>query len=218
MRSYKARLSQNRVMIKIFVTQVILSLVMIMVVMSQCAMASDLVNDFKICHQLQNEYVQSACFNAVSKQADKAENVDGLLANINECRGFNDGDRHRCYLAIVASEEISSPVASTHKAVQTNFNPVQEDNDLGAEHLARKKPQNKDDDHLISAVVKMTIDRTGRRIFFLENGQIWAQNEPDFISIPKKRKYFASVRRGGVGTYRLRIDGKGRITRVRRLK
>lgn len=57
--------------------------------------------------------------------------------------------------------------------------------------------------------------------FFLDNGQVWEQVTQESIRIPKVRNGVlntAEIRKASLGSFLMRINGKGRATRVRRVR
>ena len=62
---------------------------------------------------------------------------------------------------------------------------------------------------------------SGRTRFFLANDQVWEQSEGGSVHIPNERDgrvNSVAIRRGLMGTYLLRVNGKGRSVRVRRIQ
>lgn len=67
-------------------------------------------------------------------------------------------------------------------------------------------------------VVRATKDGEGRYILRMENGQIWRQIEPSYIRVPKDGAFEVRIVKGRFGDYKLRVGGKGRLSRVIRIK
>ena len=67
-----------------------------------------------------------------------------------------------------------------------------------------------------SAVVSVDKDAYGKRIFELENGQVWRQTESDHFRA--KPGDVVEVRHGTFGSYKLSVDGESYWTRVRRVE
>jgi len=58
---------------------------------------------------------------------------------------------------------------------------------------------------------------SGKFVFYLENGQVWAQTNPQEVRLPRNPQGLkAEIKRAAMGTYLLRINGKGRAIRVQR--
>ena len=74
--------------------------------------------------------------------------------------------------------------------------------------------------------VKLTIRKTSKfgrnqTRFFFENGQVWEQIERIEIRVPKVRdgrKNTAIIKKAALGSFKLRINGKGAAIRVRRVR
>ncbi len=66
-------------------------------------------------------------------------------------------------------------------------------------------------------VVKVSELKRNLKIFYFDNGQIWKQSKADYISIPKNKEFDVIISKGAIGDYRLRVNGKGKMTRVKRI-
>lgn len=88
--------------------------------------------------------------------------------------------------------------------------------ELGSEHLARP-------DEPAPEVVTATVERVEARwqrplVFHFAGGQVWRQMEPGYFPYPKNRPFDVEIRRGMMGDYQLRVEGKGRMTRIVRVE
>lgn len=109
-------------------------------------------------------------------------------------------------LASPGTEQIA-PVASAKPA-----------REIGAEQLpeSRRPP---DDEVEIAATVSDVSRGTGGHLYFhLDNGHIWRQVEPRYLPHPKDGPFNIVISRGMMGEYRLRVEGKGRLVRIRRVQ
>ncbi len=86
-----------------------------------------------------------------------------------------------------------------------------EDNKLGTKKEKKLKG-------VIYNVVRATKDGEGRYILRMENGQIWRQIEPSYIRVPQSDTFEVRIVKGRFGDYKLRVGGKGRLSRVIRIK
>jgi len=74
--------------------------------------------------------------------------------------------------------------------------------------------------------VMLEVDRwersnSGRYRFYLTNGQVWMQAESDSIRRPKKDEngvLRVEIRKASFGSFLLKVNGKGRSVRVRRIE
>lgn len=71
---------------------------------------------------------------------------------------------------------------------------------------------------VISKIVKT--EKTARKKirFFLENGQVWEQSQPNDVYISKKKEYTAYIKKATISGYKLRLNDKGALIRVKRIK
>ena len=71
-------------------------------------------------------------------------------------------------------------------------------------------------------MVEMAIRGTRRvgyntTVFYMENGQVWRQSDTTAVNVPNGDEgNIAQIRQGAMGSYLLRINGRGRAIRVRR--
>lgn len=87
---------------------------------------------------------------------------------------------------------------------------------FGQEHLDQSETK---ENEIIKAVVfEVTKGRHKVLYFHLTNGHIWRQIEGRYFPYPKTREFNVEITRGGLGEYRMRIEGGGRMVRIRRVK
>ena len=87
--------------------------------------------------------------------------------------------------------------------------------DLGREYVERDDSDREDVAAVIDEVDK---DRYGRLIFRFSNGQVWRQMEARRFQYPKDGPFEVVIGRGMLGDYQLRVEGKGRMTRIVRIQ
>ncbi len=74
---------------------------------------------------------------------------------------------------------------------------------------------------LNDGVTSLSLRADGIAIIVLDNGQVWRQISSDSTRLRLKRKpidYQATIKKGAVGSFRMRIEPLGRTIRVRRIK
>jgi len=69
-----------------------------------------------------------------------------------------------------------------------------------------------------SVITETFIDGTRRRVFLLENGQIWREGSNTTLRGRIRLGSTATVSRGGIGGYRLRIEGRTGFISVGRVR
>jgi hypothetical protein len=67
-------------------------------------------------------------------------------------------------------------------------------------------------------VSRVDRDSRERLVFNMEDGSIWRQIRNEYLSYPRKEAFAAEISRGMMGDYQLRINGRGRSTRVERIR
>lgn len=99
-----------------------------------------------------------------------------------------------------------------------------EDELFGAEALASTKSAKRDEDRkkrLEATVVEFRVDPFKNVTAVLDNGQVWRQLSGDdtVIHLPRNDKVFTvTIKKGGLGNYRMKVNELGRWIRVRRIK
>lgn len=101
-------------------------------------------------------------------------------------------------------------------AAQAAAEPAPIPDELGAEQLP--KPIEEPTGPTAATVIKVTRDYRNRLDFHLANGHVWRQIEPRRFRYPQDREFDVVISQGLMGEYRLRVDGKGPMVRIRRVK
>ncbi len=97
--------------------------------------------------------------------------------------------------------------------------PAQAAADLGQEQLPPPRRDAPDESATLGArVIEVSQHGRSHLYFHLENGQVWRQIEPRYVPYPRNGAFEVEISRGMLGEYRLRVAGKGRLVRIRRVK
>ena len=88
--------------------------------------------------------------------------------------------------------------------------------DYGAEQLSNDNPDRKVEQPVLVKVTACRRDDRRRYYFYLENGQVWRQNDDDRLRF-KDCEFNATIVRDGFG-YKLQVEGQKRRTRVKRVQ
>ena len=88
--------------------------------------------------------------------------------------------------------------------------------DYGAEQLDGDNPDKKIERPVSVRITACQRDQRRRYYFYLENGQVWRQNDDDRLRF-KECDFNATIIRDGFG-YKMQIEGEKRRTRVKRVK
>lgn len=92
---------------------------------------------------------------------------------------------------------------------------------FGSENLKKNRKEKEKVDRITSPIVDIKANPYGKLTITLANGQVWKQLKGDgkTVRIPRKeRDYTATVRRGAIGSYFLRIEELNKAVKVRRVK
>ena len=118
-----------------------------------------------------------------------------------------------------AASEDASPVHAERAEAPTG---------LGAEQvLARRSSRGeapKEDkppkERITVQISEIVYTRTGRTLFFTEDGQIWRETDSQPVGrrLSTKKQYLAEITQSMFGGYRMDIDGVRRIIKVERLE
>jgi len=106
----------------------------------------------------------------------------------------------------------TSPVASADTAesnaeFRANF---------GAQHIARE-PEQEEPDEIRVLVTSWSTSPLGKMIFTTEDGQIWRQSDSNRV-FPRSEQFSATIKKGMMGSFFLKIDGIRRAIRVKRVR
>lgn len=86
----------------------------------------------------------------------------------------------------------------------------------GAERLERRGPRRMAPARAVVASV-VRVGR-GNLEFRMEDGSVWRQIEARTFPHPRDGRFEVEITQGLLGEYRLRVDGRGRMARVRRVR
>lgn len=76
-----------------------------------------------------------------------------------------------------------------------------------------------DDDATTHIAEVVKVSRRNYVLYFeFANGETWRQMKADRIVYPRNRAFEVEIRRGFMGDQQLRVEGKGRMTRIVRVQ
>ena len=91
--------------------------------------------------------------------------------------------------------------------------------EFGREHLPdAEEVEERPPDSIVAAVREVTEGARGNLYFHLDNGQVWRQIEARFVPYPRNEPFEVEINRGMLGEFRLRVEGRGRMVRIRRVE
>jgi len=128
----------------------------------------------------------------------------------------NNAERLSCFDALLPDQKLMEQ-SSTHNQKQYS------EDDFGAEDLTKRteEEQNKKQQTLTSGLLEFGTNRSGKYFFILSNGQTWmqVQSETYKLFLPKKLDDInVVIKRSFIGAHTLRIEGKKRSIKVKRLR
>ena len=151
-------------------------------------------------------------------------------AGLDTCLGIiNDMDRLACFDRVtrpslqanrsaVTGDELGpdQPASLAHSRTSERIasSPV-DARQPGAEQLPGQKVSTPRNTSMVTRVVEGNL---GHLYFHMLGGSVWRQNEARHVAYPKDRPFSVEIAKGLLGDYQLRIDGKGKRIRVRRVE
>jgi len=137
--------------------------------------------------------------------------------------------RLACYDAVSASlrQAVQAPaqVAPTGQAPTTDApaqatppaeSSAEDRSSFGAQHLRRdQKPEEPDEIRVL--VTSWRTSPLGKMVFTTEDGQVWRQSDSNRV-FPRTEQFHATIKKGMMGSFFLKIDGIRRNIRVKRIR
>lgn len=173
----------------------------------------------------------AAAFALPAAAQDRSE--EGLLDRFEQCQALQDDDAARlaCYDAAVIDARRIVEATRERERVRTveDFGLTGTQIDRQEEELAETDPaeaealraerQSREPDEIRSTVMEIFSDRrSGKRLFILENGQIWREALVSRMQRNPRVDAEVSITRTRFGGFRMRVDGKKGYVEVRRVK
>ncbi len=182
--------------------------------------SSSALNDIYSCAAIEDDDKRLACFDRAVKSVKSAEETGDLVAVDKsqvqtlqrEAFGFN----------LPSLPKFRIPTLVRLQAAKNNIS------DTAPANIAEKptgssqvleKTKTGEISKIMYTIAKIKKKANGKIVFYLENGQVWAQTNPKNIKIPRKIEGLkAEIKKAAMGTYFLRINGKGSAIRVQRTR
>ena len=157
-------------------------------------------SDLQLCAGLGTAEERLACFEALARQERQSAADDFATPRAAE--------RRQAQNPPVSAEQARAAIGEEH---------VLQRRDTGSASEARSAAEQAEQG-IAFAVSRARQDGERRWIFYMDDGQIWREIEPGTLRFPRSGEFNVVIDRGRMGDYRLRVEGKGRRTRVVRLK
>jgi len=139
---------------------------------------------------------------------------DDLVDAVRACKKIeNPASRLSCF-DLLLSDMDPTPKTSTKQYTEDDFGARDIKKRAQAEEASKQQT-------LTSGLVEVSRTRNDKYVFILENGQVWKQAQSDIgkLFIPKKLDNVKVViKRGFLGSHRLKVEGKKRSIKVNRLR
>lgn len=120
--------------------------------------------------------------------------------------------------AAMAPSPAEPMVEPREQAADTTSEAVVATDNLGNEQLDRQGSQDDEGAANTATVIEVSKGRHKILYFHLANGQIWRQIEGRRFRYPTNGEFDVIITRGMMGEYRLRLDEKSPMTRIRRVR
>ena len=158
-------------------------------------------SDLQVCAGLGTAEERLACFEALARQERQSTADDFATPRAAERREAQNPP--------VSAEQARAAIGEEHI--------IQDRRDADSASEARSAAEQAAEG-ITFAVSRARQDGERRWIFSMDDGQIWREIEPSTLRFPRSGEFNVVIDRGRMGDYRLRVEGKGRRTRVVRLK
>ena len=111
-----------------------------------------------------------------------------------------------------AVEAAGVPESAAESAVAT-----EPGDDFGRRYV--EDPADDNEPEVVVATINEVSQGRHKIIYFhFANGQLWRQMEPGRFQYPRDGAFEVEIRQGMMGDYQMRVDGKGRMTRIVRVR
>lgn len=161
------------------------------------------------CAQISDNAKRLACYDAATGRLQEAEKAGEIVAvhtqalrSIRkEAFGFNLPSLPKLHLPFLSKSKKANALADADSKEGRIIKQKKSGEIANVEYQV---------DHIVSRPY-------GKHLFYLANGQVWEQTDSKHIVYPKHDKSLrVQIRKAAMGSYLLRINGKGRAIRVKR--
>ncbi len=166
------------------------------------------------CADISDSLARLSCFEQLTDQGRSLENE---LVDADESRQTSASSAETTQSSTTppsAPVQSATPVAEPQS--QTAQAPAAAE--IGSEQLQSNRAQEQENLLVVATVNEVTRDSRRYLYFHLDNGQVWRQIEARFVPYPRDRPFQVEIDQGMMGEYRLRVEGEGRMVRIRRIE
>jgi len=168
------------------------------------------MSTLELCASQETSEVRLACFEAIiaAGRASREEEAHTVELPVPE-KVSNQAD---------GTSDKPPPANGTPMARVVVASEPSANDDFGQEYLLRSAKKQEEKVSILATVTNVTKGHNKVLYFYLENGHVWRQIEPRYLSYPKEVEFAVKITRGMMGEYRMRIGDDGRMVRIRRVK
>ena len=177
-------------------------------------------------------YFSCFCIGAIwlsSSSWAQSVSENGAMDDLKNCQLIQkDKPRLECYdqamsklnSAIQSKDLFVIEKSEIEEAREENFGKSSSESAPIRAIIDKEASNSKDESHpdLVSVIVKTEKTTRNRTRFYLENGQIWEQTNSGNVYVSKKKTNTAHIRKASITGYKLKINNKGTLIRVKRIK
>ncbi len=163
--------------------------------------------DLEACLEFDNEAQRLACFEELTARGRSAEDT----AITNTPSAVTDTDT----VPAPCPSGRSEPAVATTPAARNQVPRVS--TDPGIEQIG-KRAEDVEPDTVVATVVDVTTGGFNHLYFHMDNGSVWRQVEARYFPYPRSGSFDVEISRGVLGEYQLRVEGRGRMVRIRRVE
>jgi hypothetical protein len=129
-----------------------------------------------------------------------------------DCRRIAaDADRLACYDRVArdaGAQVLTSPEFTAHGDSRPDFDPAKP---------FPRPPRTADNPPRVTAVLRSVDDSSGKPVFHLDNGQVWRDQNEDYVQLSASGQHTVTLTRSFMGLgYFLQINGSSRLYSVTR--
>ena len=189
-----------------------LSFLILLAVAANAAAQTVSQQDLEACATIERAAERLDCFEALAARGNALSAVDAQPAI--EERG--QSERAEPEQEVTADPDRSAGTLS----VQPPDADLDRLANAGVEQLSdtRREEVRQEQSDISAEVTDVSEGPRGNLYFHLENGQIWRQIEARYVPLPANAPFSVEISQGILGEYRLRVEGEGRLVRVRRVQ
>lgn len=165
-------------------------------------------SDLELCAGLETAELKLACFEALTERYR-------AVAPPVESASVEEDVNGEAGVAAANASSTATPSAAAPVAAATG---VDATGNLPEEAGSRYLEEEETENVFVSTVTDVTQGSYRILYFHMANGQVWRQMEAQRLPYPRDREFEVEISQGAMGDYQLRVEGEGRMTRIKRVQ